>query len=93
MPTKTASKKPKIRKKVKPKAPSTTLRAGKKTCTGSSCGFCDDMPLGSCELISLLIVTVACLTAVLMTSVVALQVKAGQVDSLQEQVTLLEQNL
>ena len=93
MPTKKAIKKPKNKRTVKSKVPSTTLRAGKKTCTGTSCGVCNDLPLGSCELISLLIVTVACLTAVLMTSVVALQVKSGQIDSLQEQVTLLEENL
>jgi hypothetical protein len=52
----------------------------------SVCRSCHALPIGSVELVSLLLVLIFALTAVLFTSVYALQVQQNQITELQAQI-------
>lgn len=54
------------------------------------CHSCHSLPAGSTELMALMLVLVFSLTAVLFTSVYALQIKDAEVKALQDQVTYLQ---
>ena len=52
----------------------------------STCENCDHLPVGSIELVSMLLILVFSLSAVLVTSVWALNNQASEISSLQAQV-------
>jgi hypothetical protein len=52
----------------------------------ASCGSCDHLPVGSIELVSMLLILVFSLSAVLVTSVWALNNQAAEISHLQTQV-------
>lgn len=65
-------------------------RADHNTKVSHLCQSCHSLPTGSIELVSLLLVLVFALSAVLVTSVYALNKQASEISTLQAQVTLKE---
>lgn len=92
---KSTAKKPAVKKKVtrKKAAPKKTMLKMElplepvKNDQPAICRSCHALPVGSVEIVSLLLVLVFSLTAVLFTSVYAMEMQQNQIDSLEHQIT------
>lgn len=91
---KTTAKKPAVKKKTtrKKTAPKKTMLKMElplepvKNDQPAICRSCHALPVGSVEIVSLLLVLVFSLTAVLFTSVYAMEMQQSQIDSLEHQI-------